>query len=142
MSATRFIPVIKSRVAPSLAPRVTTIRSISSTASYQKGPVDATKDTLKQADRIVSDATVKGIDKGEHAKNKLKDAMGTTGQDAKGKLQEAKGEAAQYAGEGKGKAEHMAGKAEHMAGKAKGQASEAMGEAAGKAKEAKEKHLG
>ncbi|KAJ5386089.1 hypothetical protein N7509_008630 [Penicillium cosmopolitanum] len=135
MSATRFIPVIKSRVAPSIAPRVTTIRSISSTASYQKGPVDATKDTLKQADRIVSDATVKGIDKGEQAKNKLKDAMGATGQDAKGKMQEAKGEAAQYAGEGKGKAEHMAGKA-------KGKASEAMGEAAGKAKEAKEKHLG
>ncbi|KAJ5989407.1 hypothetical protein N7481_004617 [Penicillium waksmanii] len=134
MSATRFIPVIKSRVAPSIAPRVTTLRSISSTASYQKGPIDATKDTLKQADRMVSDATVKGIDKGEEAKNKLKDAMGTTGQEAKGKMQEAKGEAAQYAGEGKGKAEHMAGKA-------KGKASEAMGEAAGKAKEAKEKHL-
>ncbi|CAI7677133.1 hypothetical protein N7533_006764 [Penicillium manginii] len=135
MSATRFIPVIKSRVAPSIAPRVTTIRSISSTASYQKGPIDATKDTLKQADRIVSDATVKGIDKGEQAKDKLKDVMGATKQDAEGKMQEAKGEAAQYAGEGKGKAEHMAGKA-------KGKASEAMGEAAGKAKEAKEKHLG
>lgn len=62
MSAARFIPMIKSRVVPSLAP--TTIRSISSTASYQKGPVETAKDTLKQADRTVSDAAVKGINKG------------------------------------------------------------------------------
>jgi hypothetical protein len=30
----------------------------------EKGPVDATKDTLKAADRVVSDAAVKGIDLG------------------------------------------------------------------------------
>lgn len=62
MSVARFIPVIKSRVAPTLAP--TTIRTISSTASYQKGPVETAKDTLKRTDRAVSDAAVKGIDKG------------------------------------------------------------------------------
>lgn len=64
MSAARLIPVIKSRVAPSIAPAITTIRPISSTASYQKGPIDTAKDTLKKADRVVSDVTLKGIDKG------------------------------------------------------------------------------
>lgn len=126
---------MKPTMAAPIALRGAAIRSISSTANYQKGPIDATKDTLKHADRIVSDATVKGIDKGEQAKNKLKDAMGTTGHEAKGKMREAKGEAAQYAGEGKGKAEHLAGKA-------KGKTEEVMGEAAGKANEAKKKHLG
>lgn len=64
MSAARFIPVVKSRVATATAPRFMAIRSISSTANYQKGPIDATKDTLKKADEVVSNAAVKGIDKG------------------------------------------------------------------------------
>lgn len=59
MSAVRFM-TLKSRVAtPSIA-----FRSISSTARLQKGPVETAKDTLKKADRTVSDAAVKGIDKG------------------------------------------------------------------------------
>ncbi|KAJ5103672.1 hypothetical protein N7532_004201 [Penicillium argentinense] len=135
MSAARLIPVFKSRVTSSVAASTIGIRSISSTASYQKGPIDATKDTLKKADRVVSDAAVGGINKGEQAKEKIKNAMGATSQDAQAKAQELKGDAAQYAGEGKGKAEHAAGKA-------KGKAEEAMGEAAGKAKEAKKSHLG
>lgn len=36
----------------------------SSTPERQKGPVDATKETLKKADRLVSDAAVKGIETG------------------------------------------------------------------------------
>jgi hypothetical protein len=51
-------------VALSTAPRFVAFRSISSTPSYQKGPVDAAKDTLKKADDIVSKVAVKGIDKG------------------------------------------------------------------------------
>jgi hypothetical protein len=51
-------------VTSSLAASTIGIRSISSTASYQKGPIDATKDTLKKADRAVSDAAVGGINKG------------------------------------------------------------------------------
>lgn len=46
------------------APSSVALRSISSTVRLEKGPVDATKDTLKAADRVVSDAAVKGIDLG------------------------------------------------------------------------------
>jgi hypothetical protein len=62
MSA-RFITLAKSRVATS-APSSVAIRSISSTARLQKGPVETAKDTLKKTDRMVSDAAVGGIDKG------------------------------------------------------------------------------
>jgi hypothetical protein len=64
MSAARLVPVVRSRVATSAAPASVTLRSISTTARLEKGPVDATKDTLKAADRVVSDAAVKGIDLG------------------------------------------------------------------------------
>lgn len=63
MSATRFVPVLKSRVATSTT-SLQAIRPISSTARLQKGPIEAAKDTLKKADRTVSGAAVKGIDKG------------------------------------------------------------------------------
>lgn len=62
MSATRFAPLLRTRVATQTAPRFQAIRSLSATAPYYKGPIDATKDTLKKADRSVSDAAVKGID--------------------------------------------------------------------------------
>lgn len=39
-------------------------RFISSTPKNEKGPVEATKDTLKKADRVISDNLVKGINKG------------------------------------------------------------------------------
>lgn len=47
---------------PALA--VATSRSLHASARLQKNPVDATKETLKKADRVVSDAAVKGIEKG------------------------------------------------------------------------------
>ena len=62
MSAARFAPIVRSRVAT--APRFVAFRSISSTPNYQKSPVDAAKDTLKKADEVVSNAAVKGINKG------------------------------------------------------------------------------
>lgn len=64
MSATRFAPLLRTRVVTQSTPAYQAIRSISATASYNKGPIDATKDTLKKADRTVSDAAVKGINKG------------------------------------------------------------------------------
>jgi hypothetical protein len=64
MSAARFVPVVRSRMITATAPASVTLRSISTTARLEKGPVDATKDTLKAADRVVSDAAVKGIDLG------------------------------------------------------------------------------
>lgn len=64
MSAARFVPVVRSRMANAAAPTSVALRSISTTARLEKGPVDVTKDTLKAADRVVSDAAVKGIDLG------------------------------------------------------------------------------
>ncbi|KAJ5167960.1 uncharacterized protein N7482_003554 [Penicillium canariense] len=135
MSTARLIPVMKSRVATCTTPRFVALRSISSTARYEKGPVDATKDTLKKADRIVSDVAVKGIDKGKQASEKIKDTMGTSSEEAKAKAQSkaqsVKGEAEEYMGKGKGEAEEVAGKA-------KGK----LHEMEGKAKEAKRTHIG
>lgn len=112
-------------------PNSVQLRSVSSTARNDKGPVDATKDTLKKADRVVSDAAVKGIDKGEHAKDKIKEAVGSTTHEAKTKTEHMRGEAAEYKG-----------KAEAAAGEVKGKTSEAMSDVAGRAKEAKRSHLG
>ncbi|PYI10135.1 hypothetical protein BO78DRAFT_383582 [Aspergillus sclerotiicarbonarius CBS 121057] len=91
-------------------------RSISASARREKGPVDATKDTLKKADRKVSDAAVKGIEVGETAAEKLKDTVGKTSTDAKAKSKELSGDASEVAGKSKGKAEEALGSAK---GKAK-----------------------
>ena len=69
MSAARFAPLLRSRVAVQTAPGFQAGRSISVTAPCRKGPVDATKDTLKKADRTVSDAAVKGINTGGMCSN-------------------------------------------------------------------------
>lgn len=39
-------------------------RAFSSSPWHSKGPIDATKETLKKVDRTVSNAAVKGIEKG------------------------------------------------------------------------------
>jgi hypothetical protein len=132
MSAARFAPLLRTRVvAPT--PGFQAIRSISATASYNKGPIDATRDTLKKADRTVSDAAVKGI----------KDAVGAGAQQAKAKGEEAKGDAAKVAGQSKGKADEALGEAKGKTKEAMGtveeKAKEAKGTVEGKAKEAKER---
>ncbi|KAJ5338554.1 hypothetical protein N7541_010527 [Penicillium brevicompactum] len=131
MSFARFAPILRTRVA---APTTgyQAIRSISASASYNKGAVDATKDTLKKADRTVSDAAVKGINKGEQAAHHLKDAVGAGAKKAQDKSGDVKGDAAELAGKGKGKADEALGQA-------KGKAKEAAGEVEGKAQEAKSK---
>jgi len=48
----------------------------STTARQEKGPIEVTKETLKKADRVVSDAAVKGIETGEKATHKIKDTFG------------------------------------------------------------------
>lgn len=151
MSATRVVPVLKSRLVTPGA-NLQAVRSISSTASLSKGPVEAVKDTLKKADQAVSGAAVKGIDKGgmfsspltrplkypltriadpEQAREKAKEAMHMSSGEAKSKM----GDAAQYAGQAEAKAEKAAGQA-------KGKAHEAAGEMKGKAKEAKHNTVG
>lgn len=59
----RSLLLAKSRVAIN-APRALGARSLTATARCEKGPVETAKDTLKKADRLASDAAVKGIDKG------------------------------------------------------------------------------
>ncbi|OJJ51567.1 hypothetical protein ASPZODRAFT_138649 [Penicilliopsis zonata CBS 506.65] len=90
-------------------------RPISCTATLRKGPVETTKDTLKKADRLVSDVAVKGIEVGEEATQKAKDTLGIKGSEVKGKSQELKGDAEELAGRGKGKAEEAIGKAKGKA---------------------------
>ncbi|KGO36619.1 hypothetical protein PEX1_044440 [Penicillium expansum] len=127
MSAARFAPLLRTRVAVQTAPGFQAIRSISATAPYNKGPVDATKDTLKKADRVVSNVAVKGINTGEKAAHKIKDAVGAGAKQAREKGEEVKGEASQYAGKAKGEASEYAGKG-------KGKAEEALNEAKEKTK--------
>jgi hypothetical protein len=143
-------------VAVQTTPGFQAIRSISATAPCNKGPVDATKDTLKKADRTVSDVAVKGINTGgmssnvtpqiymtsfnmqtdanmssptEKAANKLKNVVGAGAKQAKEKGGEVKGEASEYAGKAKGEASEYAGKV-------KGEAAEYAGKGKGKAEEA------
>ncbi|KAL4940939.1 hypothetical protein BDV06DRAFT_195580 [Aspergillus oleicola] len=107
--------------------RLTTFQShrlLSTTTPLQKSnPVDATKSTLKKADRAVSDAAVKGIETGEAAASKIKQSVGSgeAQAQAKEKSGELKGEAQELAGKGKGKAQEVAGEA-------KGKAKEVAGE--------------
>ncbi|KAJ5736319.1 uncharacterized protein N7483_001444 [Penicillium malachiteum] len=125
MSATRFMTLAKSRVATT--PSTIAVRSISSTARLNKGPVDATKDTLKKADRVVSDVAVKGINKGEQAAGKIKEVVGGAAEDAKSKAGDVKGNASEYEGKVKGTAEEAAGKAKGKAHEAVGKAKEHLG---------------
>jgi hypothetical protein len=56
---TRARPLTTRVIAPS-----TYYRSFSTTVAYQRGPVDAAKDTAKAADRKAADAAIKGIETG------------------------------------------------------------------------------
>lgn len=56
------------RISPALS--VTAARSMSSTARLNRGPVGVARDTLRKADRTVSGAAVKGIEKGGMSKDK------------------------------------------------------------------------
>ncbi|EED19444.1 LEA domain protein [Talaromyces stipitatus ATCC 10500] len=83
-------------------------RSFSTTLATQRGPVEATKDVLKKADRTVSDAAVKGIETGETLTHKAQETLGV-------KSKEAEGKAKEVAGEAKGKAHELEGKAKGKA---------------------------
>ncbi|EKV05912.1 LEA domain protein [Penicillium digitatum] len=127
MLAARFAPLLRTRVVVQTAPGFQAIRSISATAPYNKGPIDVTKETLKKADRTVSNVAVKGINTGEKAANKIKDVVGAGTKQAREKGEEVKGEASEYAG-------RVKGEAAEYAGKGKGKAEEALSEAKEKMK--------
>jgi len=94
-------------------------RLFSTTPIARKSPVETIKDAAKVVDRTISNAAVKGIEKGEDIAGAVKEAIPeTTG--------EAKGQAASIAGAAKGKVAELKGQA-------KGKASELQGEAKKKA---------
>ncbi|MCJ1485265.1 hypothetical protein MMC06_005439 [Schaereria dolodes] len=109
------------RIAPR-APFSISVRS-------QKSAVDTAKDTVKSVDRKISDAAVKGIEKGEQASATVKETVGVNASKASAK---ADGSTSEMAGEAKGKASELAGKAQ-------GKTNELSGEVKGKAAEVKSK---
>ncbi|KAK2873831.1 hypothetical protein FQN49_002035 [Arthroderma sp. PD_2] len=87
----------------------------STTPHRQKGPIAATKDTLKAADRLVSDAAVKGIEKGEAATNKIRHTVGSKAKEAEREAEDAAKKTSRKASD---VAEDAAEKAEEYSGKA------------------------
>ncbi|KAL9624493.1 MAG: hypothetical protein Q9160_001157 [Pyrenula sp. 1 TL-2023] len=89
-------------------------KAFSTTSFKPKSAPDTTKDTLRQADRKVSDAAVSGIDAGANAAQKAKEAVGVGAKKAEGNAAEAtgkaKGTAAELSGKAKGKVEETKGK--------------------------------
>ncbi|KAF2459517.1 hypothetical protein BDY21DRAFT_370240 [Lineolata rhizophorae] len=90
------------------AAAVRSVRAFSTARPLQKSAADSVKDTAKKVDRTISDAAVKGIEKGEQASQSVKSTVGLG-------AKEAKGEAKEAAGEAKGKTHEMAGKAKGAA---------------------------
>ncbi|MCJ1300970.1 hypothetical protein MMC08_003769 [Hypocenomyce scalaris] len=111
------------RVAPRIS--VSSRSPFSISAPVAKSPLDPVKDTLKSVDRTVSDAAVKGIEKGEQVSQATKEAVGINTSKVAGAAKETKGE--------------VKGKAQELAGEAQGKAAELKGEAKGKAEEVKSK---
>ncbi|KAL8871768.1 MAG: hypothetical protein Q9198_007346 [Flavoplaca austrocitrina] len=113
------------RTIPTRALPLTRTRFFSTSPLARKSAVDAATDTVKTVDRKISDAAVKGIEKGEQAAAKAKAATGLG-------ASKAEGTGSEMAGEAKGKAHEVVGEA-------KGKAQETMGAAKGKAEEVKSK---
>merc|ERR1712187_575897 len=90
---------------------VPAFRFVSSTSKKDKGVADATKDTLKKADRAASDAALRGIETGEHVKDSLKGTFASTKGEAEAKSGELKNQASKYAQGGKAKAGEAANEA-------------------------------
>ncbi|KAK2749340.1 hypothetical protein FQN55_003666 [Onygenales sp. PD_40] len=114
---TRVTPITRAAM-PARAASITVVGPalFSTSASRpEKGPIEITKDTLKKADRVVSDAAVKGIEKGEKAGHKIKDTVGIKTKHAEEAAKSAAKKAennATYLGEkAKEEAEEYSGKA-------------------------------
>ncbi|KAL8949635.1 MAG: hypothetical protein Q9183_007587 [Haloplaca sp. 2 TL-2023] len=146
------------RVIPRKALPLARSRLFSTSPLARKSAVDQAKDTVKSVDQTISNAAVKGIEKGgqalgvfvcafadefetaERAAANAKSSIGLGASKAEGQASEmageAKGKAHEMSGAAQGKAQEMTGgDASQMAGEAKGKASELAGEAKGKAQE-------
>ncbi|WEW55149.1 hypothetical protein PRK78_000577 [Emydomyces testavorans] len=122
---TRFSPITRLSLAPARSTVLAASRPalFSTTARrFDRGPIEVTKDTLKKADRVVADAAVKGIEKGEEATHKIKETFGHGAKRAeqegmkaaeKGKqtAQQAKEESIDLGEQAREEAEELTGKA-------------------------------
>ncbi|EEH19982.1 hypothetical protein PABG_02241 [Paracoccidioides brasiliensis Pb03] len=92
----------------------------------EKGPIEATKETLRKADRLVSDAALKGIETGKMASHKIKDAIGIKSKKVEGEAKKVARDVEDKAGSLKDEAED---KAAYLKEKAKEEAEEWTGKA-------------
>ncbi|KAL9110397.1 MAG: hypothetical protein Q9227_005128 [Pyrenula ochraceoflavens] len=76
-----------------------TTRLFSTSVHRPKSATDTVKEPLKKVDRAVSDAAVSGIEKGQQAAAKAKEAVGVGAKKAEGKTEEVAGEAKQKTAE-------------------------------------------
>jgi len=79
-------------------------RLFSTSPQVRKSVVDQAKEAVKTVDKTVAQAAIKGIDIGEEATNKAKEAIGVSSTEAKAKADELSGEAKGKTSELKGKA--------------------------------------
>ncbi|KAG5296736.1 hypothetical protein I7I48_05653 [Histoplasma ohiense] len=123
----RVTPVTRAALRPATSVAVVRPTCFSTTARQaEKGPIQATMETLKKADRLVSDAAVKGIESGEKATHKIRDTIGS-------KSRKVEGEASQFRDRAGGKASELKDEAKARAEYLKQKANEESEEATGKA---------
>ncbi|KAH8595182.1 hypothetical protein B0O99DRAFT_594763 [Bisporella sp. PMI_857] len=89
-------------------------RAFSTSFIAQKSATESVKDTAHSVDKAVANKIVDGIELGEKAAAKVKEAANISSSEAKGKANkvagEAKGKAAELKGEAKGKYRETKGK--------------------------------
>jgi len=100
-------------------------RLFSSSPAARKSVTETLKEPLKKVDRMVSNAAVKGIEKGEQVTQAAKSTLSSESKTASGEASRLSSEAS--------------GKASELAGEAKGKVSEVTGQAKGKKEEIKGK---
>ncbi|KAK2757359.1 hypothetical protein FQN54_004873 [Arachnomyces sp. PD_36] len=95
----RFSPATRRAVTSSpIYLRTATVAPFSTTPTQKSHAVDVAKEKLKKADRAVSGVAVKGIEKGEHASEKIRHTVGMKSKQAEEKAKE-KAAKAKAAGE-------------------------------------------
>ncbi|KKZ62537.1 hypothetical protein EMCG_02943 [[Emmonsia] crescens] len=125
----RITPVTRTAMIPARAASVAVVRPAcfsTSARRTEKGPIEVTKETLKKADHIISNAAVKGIETGEKATHKIKDTIGVKSKKAEEEVTKAAKEAGDQAShlkdEAKARAEYLKQKATEEAEEASGKA--------------------
>ncbi|OJD15601.1 hypothetical protein AJ78_04154 [Emergomyces pasteurianus Ep9510] len=125
----RATPVMRTTVIPVRIASVAVVRPVCFSTSAQRaerGPIEATKETLKKADRVVSNAAVKGIETGEKATHKIKDTIGVKSRKVEGEaMKTAKGvgdKASELKDDAKARAEYLKEKTKEEAEETTGKA--------------------